>query len=339
MALHASGERARYRTGVRGGGLEATAVQGWEERAVQVVEIVELDPEPASVGRARQFVASCIARWGLDLSASDASLVVSELVSNAVIHARTPVEVRVRPVQGGVRIDVRDGVEYGFGRAREEDELPGHGLGMRVVAQLASRWGVDPMPDGKVVWAALDPVRAGDALVPEVGLGPAPLPLPDDWPEVRLLEVPTRLLLGWEAHTRELVREFSLLAPVDSGHRDGRVPSASAVDPHGRIVAVKAVLERFWDLIRSMWTLAHAAGDRDRGLVTVVARVPERVVLDAPRFLQALEEADALAEEGRLLTGPMPEEIGDFGRWFVDAVVRQVVAGTESGETRCPFPP
>ena len=302
--------------------------------------MIEFDPEPASVGRAREFVAACMRRWGLDGIAQDASLVVSELVSNAVIHARTTVEVRARPVPHGVRIDVRDGVEHGIDPIRESAGGPRRGLGMRVVAQLASRWGIDPMPDGKAVWAELGPLGTDANRGPQLGLGPAPLPLPDDWPEIRLLDVPTRLLLAWEAHTRELIREFSLVAPtvtvpVGEGAMEDHVLS-SAVDD--RVAAVREVLERFWDLVRSVWAQAHAAGDRAAGRIGVVTRVPDRIVLDAPRFLEALEEADALAEDGRLLTAPTPEEIADFGRWFVDAVVRQVMDAPWATEAPCPFP-
>ena len=327
MSLRVFEERARYRTGPGGGGLESTAVQGADEHTVQAVEVVELDPEPASVGRARRFVAACVERLGLEVLGPDASLVISELTSNAVIHARTPVEVRLRALEGGIRIEVRDGVEHG--PAPADDALAGPGLGLRVVARLASRWGVDPMPDGKIVWAELGAVRQSPP-VPELGLGPAPLPLPDDWPEVRLADVPTRLLLAWEAHTRELIREFSLLAPAA-----GRGGDAG----DDRVRAVRAVLERFWDLVRSVWAQAHAAGDHEDGQIRVVTRVPDRVVLDAPQFLDALEEADALAEAGRLLTGPTPEEVAAFGRWFVDAVVTQVVDGADAAEARCPFSP
>lgn len=298
--------------------------------------MVELDPEPASVGRAREFVASSVTRLGLEVLGPDASLVVSELTSNAVIHARTPVEVRVRALDGGIRIEVRDGVEHG--PAPADDDLAGRGLGLRVVAQLASRWGIDPMPDGKVVWAELGTVRSGRSPQPAQGLGPAPLPLPDDWPEVRLEEVPTRLLLAWEAHTRELIREFSLLAPVTARGGDSGPGRPALGEDEDRVAAVRVVLERFWDLIRSVWALAHAAGDQEHGRLTVVTRVPDRIVLDAPLFLEALEEADALAEAGRLLTGPTPEEVAAFGRWFVDAVVGQVVDRTHAAGARCPFP-
>ena len=339
MPLHLRGERARYRTGSEVGGLEVGAVQGAEEQAVRPVEVVELDPEPASVGRARRFVTSCLDRWSLGGLASDACLVVSELVSNAVIHARTPIELRVRTLDGGVRIEVRDGVEHGFGAAREDRDFPGHGLGLRVVAQLASRWGVDPVPDGKVVWAVLCRLGAEGPQAPELGLWPAPLPLPDDWPEVRLLDVPTRLLRGWEAHTGELIREFSLLAPVSSAGGDPPSSPGFADGAQDRVATVKAVLERFWELVRPVWALAHAPGRRDPCLLAVVTRLPERIVLDARRVLDAFDDADALASEGRLLTGPTPPEIAEFGRWFVEAAVRQVVEGSGAGGARCPFPP
>ena len=60
------------------------------------MEVMELEPTSSAVGRARDFVAGTVERWGLRPLAPDASLVTSELACNAVIHARTPVEIRVR---------------------------------------------------------------------------------------------------------------------------------------------------------------------------------------------------------------------------------------------------
>jgi len=284
------------------------------------------------VGRARDFVAGSLQRWGLHRLAPDASLLTSELVSNAVIHARTPIELRVRLLDEGLRIEVRDNVCYGLEPPHQGAGLHGRGLGLRVVAQLSSRWGADPMPDGKTVWAELgSPPGWSQPLAPERGVGPAPIPVPDDWPEVFLLGVPTQLLLAWEEHVRDLMREFALI----SGWRRelDQVPSDDPVE------LVVATLDRYWDLLHPIWSQARSVGGDVPGRIDILLRLPERVVSDAPRFLQALEDADDLARQGRLLTDPAPTVVVDFGRWFLHAVVRQVASSRgpdEAGEP-CPF--
>src|SRR5690242_20141803 len=69
-------------------------------------------PAPRSVGRARHFLAQHLNAWGMSHIAESASLVVSELVTNAVAHAHPPyghlIGVRVERLESGVRIEVHD---------------------------------------------------------------------------------------------------------------------------------------------------------------------------------------------------------------------------------------
>ncbi len=296
--------------------------------AEHTVELIELGDGLAEVARARAFVADRLEWWSLGRLMLDASLVASELVSNAVIHARSPVELRLRQLERGVRIEVRDGAEYGIDAHVPAGEE--RGLGLRVVSRLATRWGVDPVPDGKTVWAELSlDAMAGTATEPELPLaGIAQLPLPDDWPEVALVDVPARLLLAWEAHVRSLMREFALV--TTRGRALDDIADDDAVD------LVVATLERYWGAMRPVWAQARSAIASAGGRITVRLRLPERVVLDGPRFLEAMESADHLARQGRLLTGPADDELAAFRRWFVHAVVRQVASGSEP--ERCPFP-
>ncbi len=296
-------------------------------------ETVELDSGYDAVHRGRQFVTALAEAWGLASLADDASLVTSEIVSNAVIHARSPIELRVSCIGDGVRIEVRDSADYGIVRSppgRPGEAPTSWGLGLRVVGELSRRWGVDPVPDGKMVWAeiGLSPPTGAHSAAPVTAVGPTPLPLPDDWPEVRLLAVPVRLLRSWEDHVRDLMREFAL---VSAGGR--RRPMGG-----GNEAPVLAALERYWDLMRPVWVRARALGGPAWRRVTLEARLPERVVIDGPRFLEALDAADELGRRGHLLTDVATAEVRDFGRWFVHAVVRQVTAapGDTSGE-RCPF--
>ena len=294
--------------------------------------MVELEPSYDAVQRGRQFVSALVEAWGLAPMSDDVSLVTSEIVSNAVIHARTPIELRLRRTgDEAVRIEVRDGADHGLLPSPSRQGLLSRGFGLRVVGQLSTRWGVDPLPDGKMVWAEIGPPRGRrHDVAPVVAVGPAPLPLPDDWPEVHLVDVPVRLLYAWEDHVRDLMREFALVSAGGFGTGGGA--------DSGRVGAVMASLERYWDLMRPMWSQARAIGEPASGLITFMARLSERVVVDGPRFLGALDAADELGRQGRLLTDAATEEVREFGSWLVHAMVRQVTAPSgDVREERCPF--
>jgi two-component sensor histidine kinase len=82
-------------------------------------------------------------------------LVVSELVSNAVRHAETPLTLRLR-IGPTIRVEVADGsAAPPVLRQPTTFELGGRGL--VVVDAYADRWGHEPIHgDGKLVWAELD---------------------------------------------------------------------------------------------------------------------------------------------------------------------------------------
>ncbi len=104
---------------------------------------------------ARRFVVDALERCGhggalLD----DARLVVTELATNAVIHAKSPFSVVVRPHGRGVHLSVRDSSRVAPA-VRGEDPKAISGRGLRLVATLATEWGVEFMANGKAVWAEL----------------------------------------------------------------------------------------------------------------------------------------------------------------------------------------
>jgi anti-sigma regulatory factor (Ser/Thr protein kinase) len=114
-----------------------------------------LDPVAAAVSAARRYVAEALEACGRpDLEAS-ATLGVSELVTNAVLHGRTPITVTVVAVPGGVRIEVTDRSPLPPQR-RRLSALATTGRGLRLVGSISSSWGVDHQPSdglpGKTVW-------------------------------------------------------------------------------------------------------------------------------------------------------------------------------------------
>jgi anti-sigma regulatory factor (Ser/Thr protein kinase) len=104
---------------------------------------------------ARHFVADILAGGGhAGTLLEDAELLVTELATNAVIHAHSPFSIVVRADHSRVRISVSDTSAV---RPAQRDEGPmatsGHGL--RLVAALSVDWGVEVTADGKTVWAEL----------------------------------------------------------------------------------------------------------------------------------------------------------------------------------------
>jgi len=115
-----------------------------------------LPREPESAAIARRLVRAALADWGLESLADDGTVIVSELVTNAIQHARRE-SIRVT-VEWADAECVRVGV-VDFSQAPPvkrasalEDE---RGRGLALVDELAEAWGTQLLPWGKRVWADL----------------------------------------------------------------------------------------------------------------------------------------------------------------------------------------
>lgn len=94
-------------------------------------------------------------QWGHGQQLSDSvALVVSELATNAVTHARSPFSVLARSDQQVIRISVRDTSSV-IPELRHVDPVDGPGLGLKMVDAIAGAWGVEVTAAGKAVWAQL----------------------------------------------------------------------------------------------------------------------------------------------------------------------------------------
>jgi anti-sigma regulatory factor (Ser/Thr protein kinase) len=104
---------------------------------------------------ARHRLAEALAHQGHPRALlDDARIVVTELAANAVVHAGSPFSVCVRGDGGRVRIGVRDN-SRAMPAPQEPSAVRLSGRGLQLVSAIASRWGVEPLVDGKVVWADL----------------------------------------------------------------------------------------------------------------------------------------------------------------------------------------
>lgn len=110
---------------------------------------------PADVRAARHLVAERLAGIVPGRTCELAVLLTSEVVTNAILHARGAFELRMAVRADAVRIEVRDGsARVPVPRPRTLTQE--HGRGLYLVLTFASRWGWEPNGEGKCVWFELD---------------------------------------------------------------------------------------------------------------------------------------------------------------------------------------
>ena len=133
---------------------EAAARLLLDRRPRVVARTLDLDHATSSAARARLFVEAACTDWQLDVIRDDAKVVASELMANAVQHARSSCRITLRCRERGLTVAVYD--------RRPDLLLPlrsvaegrqGHGLFL--VAELSLHWGVRGGQDEKCVWAFL----------------------------------------------------------------------------------------------------------------------------------------------------------------------------------------
>ncbi|MDW5327919.1 STAS domain-containing protein [Plantactinospora sp. KLBMP9567] len=113
-------------------------------------------PVSGAARRARHLVTECCLRWDLPDLVGPANFVATELVANAITHARTMIGLSVS-LRRYLLVAVRDGSDAHPRLAVTSSPLdPATGRGLLLVDRIAHRWGSLPFDGGKVVWAALE---------------------------------------------------------------------------------------------------------------------------------------------------------------------------------------
>jgi serine phosphatase RsbU (regulator of sigma subunit)/anti-sigma regulatory factor (Ser/Thr protein kinase) len=119
----------------------------------------------ASASAARRFVRDALRGWGAGEAVDDAVLLTSELVTNAVVHAGTSVEVICQLAGSAVQVDVVDGAPARKLPATDQtivgDWVRTNGRGLLLPSELAGIWGVTYGTETKTVWFRLE-LRASD---------------------------------------------------------------------------------------------------------------------------------------------------------------------------------
>ena len=226
---------------------------------------LSLPPAATSPQKARRFATALLDEWDLVTLSGSVEFIVSELVTNAALHAHTDIEVLLTHISTGVRVEVRDrdsgGVLVPMALptpapsvldAADDPDNPGSpddldalealltaeattGRGLRLVAGLATDWGVDRMSTGKAVWAEVRHDGSPRETVPDVR--PGDVASPAEGRVVRLIAVPVRLALESDLQLDALVREFQVMASggfTRTGARPLIDAAAEILDRHAR---------------------------------------------------------------------------------------------------------
>lgn len=292
---------------------------------------LELEPTSTSAAAARRAATEALRAQGFADLAPDVGVVVSELVTNAVLHARSRVEVRIAFADPGVRIEVADDgtgmLELPNPASLAFDEELGveleatTGRGLLIVTALADGWGVEPSPRGKVVWAEVGTGQVGPAATRSE---PPMERLSDTLVPCRLIAVPTRLVLASEGNVEDLTRELQVA-------RLGGSPSEA-----GRLFALyRECAVRFQDASTALRRAATTAWEDGRRLIDWSVALEPDAGPDLRRAVELLEQVAEHCRAGELLALAPSDEVLAMRRWVVDEIERQLAGGRP---TACPFP-
>jgi hypothetical protein len=306
--------------------------------------VLDLAPETESVPRARRFVREVLAGVPHEASIIDAAeLCASELVTNAVLHARTEVQVRVEDLGEAIRLEVRDRSTV-MPRRIVHSVRSATGRGMEMVSLLARSWGVDLVDDRtKSVWcelsttpAAAEPTDVDDILaawpddedllvgmdaVEENPIVATPVPGTQGRPAdafvvgVVLQGYPVRLGIRAREHSAAILRECALLSHAGT--------SSSAPDRLVELAQdVTSAFSGELAIVDQQRNEALARGD-----ATMDLRYPAipgtRPIIE--RYRDIMDELDDYAATGTaLLTQATPPELVALRNWTVEEFIGQL---------------
>ena len=287
-------------------------------------------PELSSAGHARRLLESALGEADRMVWADAGTLALSEVVTNAALHAHTDIEVLIEVCQEQLRVQVRDG-NPALPHPRGYGEQATTGRGMALVAALTDSCGVYSLGHtGKVVWFCLSGLAepsAEDLL--------ADWEVDGDWDRtepgvpatvtVRFPSMPATLWLAARQHHDAILRELVLYL---AEHPDTEVDLAQTDRARGLVSrAVVAAVEA-----------AQQADQRQveapEGTATEPPAVPETLTLEvelppdigpAYRALQqTLDVAEQLAAAGKMLVHPGLPEIVAVRDWACQQVLAQL---------------
>ncbi len=287
---------------------------------------LHLEPVVESTPVARHWVAAHLRNVPADV-AGCAALLTSELVTNAVLHAATPMCVTLHMMPDRIRVDVADGStsppslkEYGLDAAT--------GRGLTLFNTLASNWGVEAVDGGKIVWFELPvdypvaPANVSDGTF-RFDLAGVTHPGRHDTVaspvvSVDLIGIPVALLQKASEEYEALFRELRLMKE--------RATSSPGVQPLPDRLAmlVTEMGTRFNGLGPGMDETWQAAVDDRLDLYDWTLKLPQAAAAACEFYDALLDEADEFGLSARLLTLPASPASVAVRRWFLGELIGQL---------------
>ncbi|HEV2122657.1 MAG TPA: PAS domain-containing protein, partial [Chloroflexota bacterium] len=268
------------------------------------VNKISLPADPRSASAARRFVRDVLTEWEEREVAELVELLISELVTNAILHAGSAVDVSVQRRSGRLRAEVADGSDK-RPVARGHDDTSTTGRGLELIEALATAWGVTPGVAGKVIWFEVhaeheEPRGLEHTTMPEL---PGAVESAS-WVDVRLLDTPAQLFIAMEEHLHSALREYSLTALAQASGR-WEAPTLP--------FNVRGLVDRLLSALET-----------GEAKVDVAVRAPVESLTSVHTVGQALDELDGLAAAGELLIPPALPEVKACRDWFMGEVAAQL---------------
>lgn len=271
-----------------------------------------LMPMAQSAREARRFLAESLPGVSPDILYT-AQLLVSELVTNAVLHASTEIELRTWAAGGRLHVRVFDEAPTRLPIPHDQTAEAGTGRGLHLVEQLSAACGVEVSPGGKTVWFELWPDHTD--LKPGASWK-VPRPTAGDGSPVVLADVPVGLSRAAQRHRASLLREARLI--LISGQSIAGVDASDIRDVAG--------LNDVLDSALSLATSREPAATK----LNLEVEVPRDCGPVALRLSEVIDVLNSSARAGLLLTRPSLPEVRRLRRWMLHQIADQLEFGEPS---------
>lgn len=276
-----------------------------------------LPAEPASVAESRMLVRDLLNAADRNDLVETAVLLVSEVVTNALLHAGTPIDLSASLDDTGLRVEVSDGSTH-LPVRRRYAPTAGTGRGMVMLEQMVDDWGVARHGRGKTVWFHLASTGHSDERV-ELQEGESQdRRTPAETVSVELFNMPLLLHAAWQEHAEALLREY-LLSSLDEA-------DLNPIQMHAEATDAIAILEEQIPRTDVAMEPDQLMRDATEPFVTRARLTIEVPVASVPHFTtldDAIEASIGLSRTGRILTPPTQPEVQAFRSWLCRQVVDQ----------------
>ena len=276
----------------------------------------KLPPRAASAAAARRLVAEAVAGTPYEDLTHSAEVAVSELVTNALVHAGTEIEVQVSIDPRGVLVEVHDGNPQAPMR-RSHSRQSGTGRGLHLVDGMVDEWGIAHRDRGKVVW-----FRIGQ---PEARPAPdRPVPAAEAV-QVQLHDFPLLIHAAWQEHSAALLREYLLMNLTED-------VEVATFQRHAEASEALALLEEQSPRLDVEPDPDHVMADAIEPHVTasvVELTVPRALVDTFAQLDLMMNDAIAAADAGDMMVPTTQPELREMRRWVCDQVRSQALTAAE----------